>query len=102
MSKLGSPLDVLNQIGGFSGSVISHCHMFEVPASCVVALINTYQQSSETLAVYAPLLDMVPQFKVASGSKSSNVNDLAEALSKKSNFISLLKESNTRDHNIFN
>ena len=69
-----------------------HAEMNGVPAACFTAIVDSHYVTSETMAAYAPVFQQV-----------LGINDIDFGnLTKYKAFKDVLKEENSRGHNIFN
>ena len=79
-------------MGGFGASILVHCEMEGIPAACLTIIVDSHYVTSETLQAFAPIFNELLDLKSIS----------FEDMTKYKTFKEVLKEENSRDHNIFN
>ena len=83
---------MLNIITGYGAGILVHAEMNGISAVYITAILDSHFVSSETLQGFAPVINDLLQV--------TNVNFADVTRFKK--FKEVLKDVNSRDHNIYN
>ena len=90
LAKL-QPSNVMNVMGGLEGALLMEAEMKGMSAAVIVGIVDSHYVTAELLQAYGPIINELLEINV----------DL-KGISKHKKFKEVLKEENSRSHNIFN
>lgn len=91
-SKVGKPAVFTVPVAGMGARLICHAEMHGISAYAVTAITEEHYVSAESMQAYTSVMDNL-------GLNSGNFE--LKNIKKRKDFRDLLKEANSRDHNIF-
>jgi hypothetical protein len=91
-SKVGKPASFTVPVGGMGARLICHAQMHGMSAYAVTAITEEHYVSAESMQAYTSVMDNL-------GLNAGNFE--LKNIKKRKDFRELLKEANSRDHNIF-